>query len=363
MTLLQKIRTSLATQLALWVAGFVILISSVVVVLLIRFSKQVIIDETMENIQQTLGNMSQRISNTILQSRIIARLDKTSFTIDKALVERLIQEGHYLVTIGKTLPHAILYVTDQPADLQGNNNHKPRKEGENYIFYEPISLKEHSMIPDTTVTSETNQLGLVISCHQADIYGSYFKNYILLLITAIVGVLLLLFVCWKIIGWYLRPLHQLANSAQRIADNHWNRSIANSRHNDEIGKLQNSLAIMQRSLSNYMKEMEQKHHELSQHNEELQKAYKEAREYERLKAKFLLQMTGELSTSAETVCRHTDTIHADWQKLSEEQMTSIQADILASSEKITHLLDELLNVPMQKRTFSIRKTPDTATKS
>jgi len=359
MTLLQKIRSSLATQLALWVAGFVTLISGAVIFLLIRFSKQVVYDETVENIQQTLENVSQRISNTILQRRIIARLDKTSFEVDKNLVERLINESHYMVSLSKTLPHAMLFVTEQPA----GNKPSPRKEGDNYIFCEPISLIQHSMTPSTTPVDETCQLALVISCPASDVYGHYFNKFVILLVIAIVGILILLFVCWKIINWYLRPLHQLADSAQRIADSHLNTIISKSRHQDEIGKLQNSLAIMQQSLSDYMKEMEQKHNELSQHNAELQKAYTEAQEYERLKAKFLLQMTGEMATSVETVCRHTDTINADWQKLSAEQMTSMQADILATSEKITHLLDELLNVPSQKRTFNITTNSETGIES
>ncbi|MCR4603359.1 MAG: HAMP domain-containing protein [Prevotella sp.] len=354
MALLQKIRSSFTTQLALWVSVFVTLITGVVVFLLIRFSKQVVIDEKTESIQYALSNLSQRISNSILQGRIIARLDQTSFDVDKTYVERLITENHYTVTISQTLPHAILYVSDQTYDIQASR--MPRREGNNYIFYEPISLIQHSMSPDSTSLSNTSQLGLVISSPATDIFGNYFSEYIIMLLTVIVGILLLLAVCWKVIGWYLRPLHQLANTAQHIADGHHNTIITKSRYHDEIGQLQNSLATMQHSLSLYMKEMEQKHSELSQHNAELQEAHKEAQEYERLKAKFLLLMTGEMATSVNTICHHTDTIHGDWQKLSTQQMASMQADILNATENITHLLDNLLDVPSQKRTINLRTT-------
>ena len=39
MTLIQKIRTSFSTQFSLWVAGFVLVISGVVIFLLARFSE------------------------------------------------------------------------------------------------------------------------------------------------------------------------------------------------------------------------------------------------------------------------------------------------------------------------------------
>lgn len=68
MTLIQKIRTSFSTQLSLWVAGFVLVISGVVIFLLARFSENVIRDESINTTMQALENTALHIDNTLRQT-------------------------------------------------------------------------------------------------------------------------------------------------------------------------------------------------------------------------------------------------------------------------------------------------------
>ena len=68
MTLIQKIRTSFSTQLSLWVAGFVLVISGVVIFLLARFSEDVIRDESIDTTMQALENTALHIDNTLRQT-------------------------------------------------------------------------------------------------------------------------------------------------------------------------------------------------------------------------------------------------------------------------------------------------------
>ena len=68
MTLTQKIRTSFTTQLSLWVAGFVLVTSSLVILLLARFSQDAIHDETIDTTMQALENTALRIDNTLRQA-------------------------------------------------------------------------------------------------------------------------------------------------------------------------------------------------------------------------------------------------------------------------------------------------------
>lgn len=75
MTLFQKIRTSFSTQLSLWVAGFVLVISCVVIFLLTRFSEDVIRDESIDMTMQALENTALRIDNTLRQTEMTARLE------------------------------------------------------------------------------------------------------------------------------------------------------------------------------------------------------------------------------------------------------------------------------------------------
>ena len=72
MTLIQKIRTSFSTQLSLWVAGFVLIISGVVIFLLARFSEDVIRDESIDTTMQALENTALHIDNTLRQTEMTA---------------------------------------------------------------------------------------------------------------------------------------------------------------------------------------------------------------------------------------------------------------------------------------------------
>ena len=90
---LQKIRTSFSAQLSLWVAGFVLVISAVVIILLVRFSEDVIRDETIDTTLQALENTALRIDNTLRQQEITARLENQRMRVNRSRIERLIEEN------------------------------------------------------------------------------------------------------------------------------------------------------------------------------------------------------------------------------------------------------------------------------
>ena len=111
MTLIQKIRTSFTTQLSLWVSGFVLVISVLVIILLAVFSQDAIRDESIDTTMQTLENAALRIDNTLRQTEMTARLEKQQMHVDRLRIETLIEENSYLEKIQQALPHARLYVT------------------------------------------------------------------------------------------------------------------------------------------------------------------------------------------------------------------------------------------------------------
>ena len=105
--LVQKIRSSFTLQLTIWVGGSVLLISAVVIILLARFSQQVIRDESIEITQQVLENMAMRIDNELRQADISARLEHRTFTIDRLMIEKMMRGR--LISTGRP---AELYVPD-----------------------------------------------------------------------------------------------------------------------------------------------------------------------------------------------------------------------------------------------------------
>ena len=110
MTPLQKIRTSFTTQLSLWVAGFVLVISSVVIALLTGFSEEVIHDETIDATMQALENTALRIDNSLRQTEMTARLEHQQLRMNRSRIENLIEESGSLATLQQSLPNVQLYV-------------------------------------------------------------------------------------------------------------------------------------------------------------------------------------------------------------------------------------------------------------
>lgn len=338
MTLLQKIRSSFSTQLSLWVAGFVLVTSGMVIFLLVNFSEGVIHDETIETTMQVLENTALRIDNTLRQTEMTARLEHERLRLNRSRIERLIEESGSLATLQHSLPNAQIYVTRRDSS-RFDSYITGGESGYRQMVYE-----------DKTVYVFSQPLGdrlfcVVAVCPAQDIYGKYTRMQWILLSWGIAAVLVLLYILYIVIGHHLRPLHSLADSAQAIAQGALDTPIPDTRQRDETGRLQNSLSTMQRKLAAYMDEMQQKQDTLNRQNAELKAAYDEAQAYERKKAKFLHDMTHRMAAPVELLCRSTDTICDDYPRLSKADMNALQEDIMQSTETITELLDQLIKDP------------------
>lgn len=349
MTVLQKIRTSFSTQLLLWVAGFVVVTSCLVIFLLASFSEDVIRDETIDTTLQALENTALRIDNTLRQTEITARLEKQRQRVNRSRIERLIEENGSLAALRESLPNAQIYVTRRDSSqldtyitgVESGYRQLVYNDKEIFIFSQPVGARQYS---------------LAVVCPAEDIYGRFSRMRYVMLTWGTIGMLLLIYILYLVIAGHLRPLHRLADAAQSIADANLDTPIPDTRHRDEIGRLQNSLSMMQRKLAAYMDEMQQKQATLSSKNAELQVAYGEAQAYEEMKEKFLHDMTDRMAAPVEQLCRNTDVICRDYAKLTKVEMVRRQLDIVQDTETITRLLDQLMNnTPASPQTTTFTK--------
>ena len=337
MTLFHRIRSSFTTQLTLWVAGFVIVIYGVVIFLLVRFSQQVVIDETIETTMQALENTALRIDNTLRQAEMTAFLEHRTFAVDQKLVERLIKENRYFESFIQSLSHAQLVVSadnDGPlssyiVEAEGGYQRIVYENEDCFVFHEPFY---------------NQRFRLVVICPAQDVFAPFNPVKMFLLVTGLAGLLLILFFCWKVIARHLWPLHLLADSAQLIADGHLAVQVPDSGMKNEIGQLQNSFATMQLALASFMDEMHQKQVEFAHQNTELEQAYQQAQEYDKLKNRFLSNMTDQMIKPIDAVCKCTDQICTRYPSMSKTEMEQIEKSILTETESVTKLLEQLLNV-------------------
>ena len=77
------------------------------------------------------------------------------------------------------------------------------------------------------------------------------------ILEAVLGLLLLIILCYTVIRHMLKPLEQLTASAIEIADGNFSAHLPHPVGNDEMSVLCQSFDFMQRSLSRYMEELKQ----------------------------------------------------------------------------------------------------------
>ena len=334
-SIIQKVRTSFTTQLTLWVASLVTVISAVVIGFLALFSQDVIFDETMDTTLQALETTALRIDNTLRQKEMSARLESGQMRVNRAVIDQLIEENGCLSKIRQSLPNAELYVTRRDSTQLGifiageesGYRKMVHEDREMFIFTQPLGDRPFI---------------LTAVCPTEDVYGRYSRMEWFLWLRGVVCVLILLFVLNTVVGRHLRPLHWLADSAQSIANGNLDTPIPDTHHEHEAGRLQNSLAKMQQALKTYMTEMQQKQVTLSNQNAELKAAYAEVQAYEVKKMNFVRDMTAQMAKPVESLCQEANTICHDAATMTKEEMTQRQAVITKDSEAITQLLDNLM---------------------
>jgi HAMP domain-containing protein len=334
-SIIQKVRTSFTTQLTLWVASLVTVISVVVVGLLAMFSQDVIFDETVDTTLQAMETAALRIDNTLRQNQMSARLEGGRVRVNRAAIERLIEQNGCLAKLRQTLPNAELYVTRRDssqlgifiAGEQSGYRKLVHDDREMFIFMQPLGDRPFV---------------LTAVCPAEDVYGRYSRMEWFLWLRGVAGVVILLIVLYVVVGRHVRPLHWLADSAQSIASGNLDTPIPDAHHEHEAGRLQNSLAKMQQALKAYMMEMQQKQVTLSNQNAELKTAYAEVQAYEVKKTNFVHDMTAQMARPVERLCQEAETICRDAATMTREEIAQRQAVIMQDSETITQLLDKLM---------------------
>ncbi len=137
---------------------------------------------------------------------------------------------------------------------------------------------------------------IALVCLEDDILHSYNQLTYLIALLIGVGLLLILVFCHRIVGHSVRPLSRLVSQLQRLASGHYGERIAHSYNRDVIGRLQNSFATMQESLSRHISDIEQMNAESARRNDELLRASEMVEESNRQKTLFIQNMTHQIRT-------------------------------------------------------------------
>lgn len=197
-----------------------------------------------------------------------------------------------------------------------------------HVFYRPL---------------ERTGWSIATVCPDSDVFSGY--NRLLYTVWAIISLslLLLLTICYQIIRRAVAPLNQLAVSAQRIADGHFDETLPHSDRPDTVGQLQNSFVVMQQSLATHVSEIQQINAALEQQNQELQQAYLLTREAEERKMAFIRDMYHEIRTPLNIINGFTQVLSEMHHEIPDDELTDITARMKSSAEAISHLTRRLID--------------------
>ena len=137
---------------------------------------------------------------------------------------------------------------------------------------------------------------LALVCPDNDILARYHHLTNIILILIVIGMLLIVFMSYKVVGRAVRPLGNLLGMSERIAAGHYDESIPYTDREDAIGQLQNSFATMQESLNEHVGSIRRTVEQTKERNEELVRATQLAEVAVRQKTAFIQDVSHQIRT-------------------------------------------------------------------
>ena len=309
------------------------------------------------NGQQRIGLMAVDVSLALLSEIVLeAKPSPNSFS---TLLGR---DGSYIVhPDAKKLNRNVFELAKKDTDpsveeaacamLAGETGYKHvRLNGEDcYVFYKPF---QRANVPGRAMSDLGWSAGIVYP--EDDIFGDYNRLLYLVLIIAVVGLSLLLGLCYAYIHKQFLPLRKLAVSAQHITDGNYQDTGDSSqesgertsevviRRQDEIGRIQSHFVEMQQSLSTRMGEMQRLTDTLNERGKVLQAAYELAQAGESMKTNFLYNMSDQMTSPVNGIKKSVDTLCDHYNGLTQEDVNRLVEDIRQRGGKVTELLNQLI---------------------
>ena len=210
-----------------------------------------------------------------------------------------------------------------------------------------VDLNAEELIPDEGVAEIED-----------DIMGSYNQLIYLVIVITVVGLLVFFILCRILIRRQMKPLRHLTDSAQQIAQGHYDKIIPDPQREDEIGQLEKHFQKMQISLASKSRELNRLKTQLTKHREDLRKAYGQAQGSDRMKTTFLHYMTTQMIEPADLIEKSVTKLSNDYFGISPQEADYEVEVIKKQSEVVLDLLDhmvEALKIEAEEAEKEIKK--------
>lgn len=176
---------------------------------------------------------------------------------------------------------------------------------------------------------------LALVCPESDILKSYNRLSLIITPIIIVGLLLIMLLCNRIVTHAIRPVNRLLTQSQHIAQGRFNEQIATTKRRDVVGRLQNSFATMQESLNIHVTNISKANADTTQQNEQLRLAYQQVEESYRQKTAFIQNMTHQIRTPLNIIIGFAQVLRDSDHELPPDEIASI-AEMMKHNSMLLH---------------------------
>lgn len=165
---------------------------------------------------------------------------------------------------------------------------------------------------------------LALVCPDSDVLAGYYRLTYIIIPLLVIGLLIILLLCHRVVAHAIRPLNQLFEKTQSIAAGNMEVHIPKTQSEDVVGRLQNSFATMLQSLNFHMGSVRYTSEQTRLRNEELEKATQLAQEAENQKTLFIQNVTHQIRTPLNIIMGFAQVLSdTNAGSLSDEEMKSI----------------------------------------
>ena len=196
-------------------------------------------------------------------------------------------------------------------------------DGQNaFVFYRPIGNAGWSM---------------AIVCPESDVFYGYYQLLYTVWGTIIIGLLVILFVCYQAVRGGISPLSLLAQQSHDIAEGRFDNLLPRTKRTDTIGQLQNSFVDMQQSLKAYMNNIQHMNTQMEKRNKELQQANEQAIIADNKKTAFLQDMMHQIRTPLNIIGGFAQVLNENFHELPDDETSNIIYMIQDNSRKFVRI--------------------------
>ena len=197
------------------------------------------------------------------------------------------------------------------------------------VFYQPLK-------------GTTWSIALV--CPESEIFAGYNRLGYILIPLLVIGLVLMLIVCWKIVQHFIRPLDQLAQQSRHIAAGHYHKPLPSSNRVDVVGHLQNSFVQMQQSINANISDMQRVNDEAERRNSELLTANALIEDAGRRKAAFIHDVSLQIRTPLNIIAGFMQVLRETFTLLPKEEVVNFVETMKQNADTIKRMSTMIFDV-------------------